>query len=178
MEGKWRNLRHRTKCLSCSPFQSGRKSATGKVRACRTCGRNFHYSREKGHTLSICNSCCAGVARDRLKVRCLEYLGGSCVRCGYNRCVEALEFHHRTPESKLFGISGAYTRRWDAVRQELDKCDLVCANCHREIESKVRASLAQSGKSAPPITERASVQIREEAPQVIPAGRPEPQAAL
>ncbi|RJQ51653.1 MAG: hypothetical protein C4526_09410 [Nitrospiraceae bacterium] len=67
----------------------------------------------------------------------VEYKGGSCESCGYNRCIEALEFHHYT--GKDFSISEkGYTRSWTKVREELDKCILLCANCHREIHAKAQ----------------------------------------
>src|SRR5262245_48971150 len=75
------------------------------------------------------------VAKRRMQIRrlAISYLGGVCQRCGYFRCTEALEFHHRDSSRKDFGISSkGYTRSWAKVREELDKCDLLCANCHRE----------------------------------------------
>lgn len=66
----------------------------------------------------------------------VEYKGGKCSVCGYDRCADALEFHHLDPSQKDFGISSkGYTRSWDKVKEELDKCILVCSNCHREIHS-------------------------------------------
>ena len=66
----------------------------------------------------------------------IEYKGGKCLICGYNRCNEALEFHHIDSHKKDFGISkDGYTRSWEKVKLELDKCICVCANCHREIHS-------------------------------------------
>ena len=68
----------------------------------------------------------------------ITYKGGKCQCCGYNRCLGALEFHHIDPSSKDFGISSkGYTRSWDKVKSELDKCVLVCANCHREIHEGI-----------------------------------------
>lgn len=68
----------------------------------------------------------------------IAYKGGKCQVCGYDKCVGALEFHHIDPTQKDFGISAkGYTRSWDKNRQELDKCILVCANCHREIHNGI-----------------------------------------
>jgi hypothetical protein len=72
--------------------------------------------------------------RRKLKIMAVEYKGGKCCRCGYNRCVRALEFHHLNPAEKKFDFSRGLTRSWETLRQELDKTILVCANCHREIE--------------------------------------------
>lgn len=76
------------------------------------------------------------VQRRRKKVRqmAIDYKGGRCQICGYNRCFEALEFHHLESDDKDFGISDkGYTRSWEKIKAELDKCMLVCANCHREL---------------------------------------------
>ena len=65
----------------------------------------------------------------------VAYKGGRCSRCGYDRCSDALGFHH-AGRGKEFGVAArGYTRSWDRVRAELDRCDLVCANCHAEIHA-------------------------------------------
>lgn len=74
--------------------------------------------------------------RNKVKEMAVEYKGGKCSVCGYDRCADALEFHHLDPSQKDFGISSKrYTRSWVKVKEELDKCILVCSNCHREIHS-------------------------------------------
>ena len=71
--------------------------------------------------------------RKKIKVMAIEYLGGKCERCGYNDCVAAFDFHHKDPSKKDFSISsGGRTRSWEKIKKELDKCELLCANCHRE----------------------------------------------
>ena len=68
----------------------------------------------------------------------VSYKGGRCVICGYDRCIEALEFHHLDPTQKDFGISSkGYTRSWGKVKEEADKCVLLCANCHREVHAGI-----------------------------------------
>lgn len=88
----------------------------------------------------------AAVAKRRkiLRRKAITYKGGKCQLCGYDKCAEALEFHH-LPGQKNFGISQkGYTRSWDKVEQELKKCVLLCSNCHREVENGVTQL---SGKS-------------------------------
>jgi hypothetical protein len=69
-----------------------------------------------------------------LKQMAVEHKGGQCQKCGYNKCISALDFHHIEPQHKDFGISHkGLTRSWEAIKKEIDKCILVCANCHREI---------------------------------------------
>lgn len=70
----------------------------------------------------------------------VAYKGSKCERCGYDRCVEALEFHHTDPTKKDFNISSkGHTRSWNRVQAELDKCVMLCANCHREIHAELAA---------------------------------------
>jgi hypothetical protein len=57
----------------------------------------------------------------------------SCNLCGYNKCKQALEFHHLDPKIKEYSITSLNTHKEDTIIKELEKCILVCANCHREI---------------------------------------------
>lgn len=71
-----------------------------------------------------------------MKQLSIEYKGGRCCFCGYSKCQNALEFHHINPQEKEFGIAAkGYTRSWEKVKEELEKCLLVCVNCHREAEA-------------------------------------------
>ena len=88
------------------------------------------------------------VQKRRKKIRTLavEYKGGKCERCGYSRCLEALDFHHTDPTKKDFSISSkGYTRSWKRVQAELDKCVMICANCHREVHAEL-AALSRNAK--------------------------------
>jgi 5-methylcytosine-specific restriction endonuclease McrA len=72
--------------------------------------------------------------RKKLKEMAIEYGGGSCQVCGYKKCSRALAFHHKKPDGKDFGLSArGLTRSWEKTKIELDKCILVCSNCHMEI---------------------------------------------
>ena len=80
------------------------------------------------------------VAKRRTKVRklAIDLKGGRCRICGYDSWIGALEFHHPDPSKKDFSISAdGTTRSWERVRQEVDKCILLCANCHREVHAGV-----------------------------------------
>jgi len=128
--GKLRMLNSRKYCLTCSPFgkHNTRKPLTAGERKCKYCDRQIQ-------TKLICNSCATNRRRFALKLKTVAYKGGGCIRCGYKRCTAALDFHHRDPKGKIFNISGSHCRAWKVIVQELDKCDLVCRNCHAEIES-------------------------------------------
>ena len=74
--------------------------------------------------------------REKVRLMAVSYKGGCCQICSYDRCIEALEFHHLDPTQKDFGISRkGYTRSWEKVKEEVDKCILLCANCHREVHA-------------------------------------------
>lgn len=75
--------------------------------------------------------------RKRTKIKLIEYKGGKCECCGYSKCIEALEFHHLDPSKKDFQISGT-SKSFETLKNEADKCILVCANCHREIHANLR----------------------------------------
>jgi transposase len=73
--------------------------------------------------------------RRRKKAKLVAEAGGRCVLCGYQRCDAALQFHHRDPKTKLFSLSlRGLTRSIDRCRAEAAKCELLCANCHAEVE--------------------------------------------
>src|ERR1039457_1895291 len=67
------------------------------------------------------------------KMFAVEQFGGKCQICGYNKCINALEFHHIDPATKEFSPSYViFARKWEEAFKELEKCILICANCHRE----------------------------------------------
>lgn len=73
--------------------------------------------------------------RRRKKAKLVAEAGGRCVLCGYDRCLAALEFHHRDRRTKSFGLSlRGLTRSIEKCRAEAAKCVLLCANCHAEVE--------------------------------------------
>lgn len=74
--------------------------------------------------------------RRRVKIRLVEYKGGCCQSCGYDRSFRALHFHHIDPLEKDFGVSGK-TKAFETLKQEVDKCVLVCSNCHGEIHDEI-----------------------------------------
>lgn len=70
--------------------------------------------------------------RQRTKLRAITHKGGACQICGYNKSVRALQFHHLKPGEKDFNISSA-SKSWQSIKKELDKCILLCSNCHAEV---------------------------------------------
>ena len=131
-----------------------------QTKLCPRCGiekntSEFYYSStRKGRFSCYCKECGKKKAREdrkkyperfkarqnkwrnKLKEKMVDYKGGKCQAWGYQKCLAALEFHHINPEEKEFQIGGRRgvgRGKWnDTVRAELDKCILLCANCHRE----------------------------------------------
>ena len=133
-DGKGRDRRRlRKHCLSCVPFGLTKKKEMSGDCTCTICGRNYTYDRKKGHGLSKCGSCTSSLRRFEIKKRAIDYKGGKCQVCGYSRCLRALKFHHLDPTKKEFGIAGNHCFVWSRLVIELDKCVLICGNCHDEI---------------------------------------------
>jgi len=73
-----------------------------------------------------------------MRLMAVEYGGACCQMCGYKKCMRALSFHHKDPSKKDFGLSArGLTRSWKKTKAELDKCILLCANCHMEVHEGV-----------------------------------------
>jgi len=76
--------------------------------------------------------------RRRKKVQLVAERGGCCARCGYDRCLGALHFHHVDPATKRFGIAAlGVARSLERARIEAAKRVLLCSNCHAEVEAGV-----------------------------------------
>lgn len=118
-------------------LESGVRTLT---RECARHGVTEFAIMESEHRLR-CKRCRSeAVARRRRKVKenLVEEAGGRCVICGFDRSVCALQFHHRDPSQKTFGLAHrGITRSIAEVRREAEKCVLLCSNCHAEVERGV-----------------------------------------
>ena len=112
-----------------------------KEKHCKRCDTikesSEFYRRRRGTDLSpYCKVCTKEQTIERqrkLKKKAIDYLGGKCQKCGYDKCQAALEFHHRNPAAKEFSLAQMKSTSFgEKVKSELDKCVLLCANCHRE----------------------------------------------
>jgi len=100
---------------------------------CKYCGKECKLAPSQQKRGSAgrtqCNSCGVTKRRWKTKIELVEAKGGKCERCGWSGHPGALQFHHKDPSKKEFGISGnglLLKERWS----ELDKCELLCACCH------------------------------------------------
>lgn len=125
IDGKVRSLYRRRFCLSCSPFgihnTSGRPPGdldADQLLAHRRKRRNdktYRYLKKR---------------RRQLKAQLVAIRGGQCSGCSYSGPAAAFDFHHRDPTTKRFAI-GSFNGTLEALWSEAEKCDMLCANCHR-----------------------------------------------
>ncbi|MAH03611.1 hypothetical protein CMI39_02380 [Candidatus Pacearchaeota archaeon] len=77
--------------------------------------------------------------RRKIRLKAINFVGGKCIKCGYNKYPEVLEFHHIDSSKKDFNVSSkGHCRSWKRVSEEIKKCNLFCANCHREIHVELK----------------------------------------
>ncbi len=97
------------------------------------------YTRRKGTEPSVyCKSCSSLQTKERqweVKRSAVEYKGGKCVVCDYDAYIGALEFHHIDPKEKDYTIAHKKLYSFEKIKNELDKCILLCSNCHREVHA-------------------------------------------
>lgn len=123
-------------------LQEKKQIKIGDTKMCYRCNTvkpvdDFYRRRNNSEPSSYCKPCSIinTIERQRLfKKQCIEYKGGKCERCSYNKCDAAMEFHHIDPSQKDFSISHIkLTKFCNKAKKELDKCILLCSNCHREV---------------------------------------------
>ena len=109
------------------------------IKVCNKHGIHEHFKDSSGRFRCMkCRVEAVQRRRDKIKIMAVEYKGGKCCICGYNKYVGALEFHHLNPNEKDFGIGAkGYTRSYQRIKEELDKCICVCSNCHKEIHAGI-----------------------------------------
>ncbi len=143
------------RCIVCSKlipdlkrtkFCSKRCAITNrrKNRVCRICGNQLVAS-SKVRNVVHCDDCNSSVTtqsywqiREKRKAKLVAIKGGKCIVCGYSKSLNCLHFHHRDRSLKKFTISGGSLlyRAWSSLVAEVEKCDLLCSNCHGELEER------------------------------------------
>lgn len=128
-------------------FTEQKSKEYGDFRYCPSCKQecsieNFYNRRGKKYSSVYCKDCTKeqSLKRQRkLKKQMVEYKGNKCERCGYHKYIGALEFHHIDPSVKDFNPSSLKRYTFDEkIKNELDKCILLCANCHREVHHELK----------------------------------------
>lgn len=151
INGKKHNICNRKFCLDCSPFKAHNtknllevpinyKNQTHKI--CTSCKieksiNEFYQGKKNTSNCKICHNEYTKARQKRLKQDAVNYMGGKCQVCKYDKYVGALEFHHINPENKDFSIGHNKMYSMEKIKSELDKCILLCANCHREFHGGI-----------------------------------------
>jgi predicted nucleic acid-binding Zn ribbon protein len=108
---------------------------------CSTDCRTIYYSKRKAERSKKSGGYVVSW-RQRTKRRAIFYKGGCCQLCGYSKSVRALQFHHLSPGEKDFNVSRA-SKSWQTIKNELDKCILLCSNCHAEVHEGIVSLISQ-----------------------------------
>lgn len=110
------------------------------TQVCPICGEIFTYQNKGGNRKYCFN--CSPITKNptdkfiAFKRNWIKSHGNGCNICGYNKCIDALDFHHIDPRTKKFSISNTGHHGIDELKEEAEKCIILCANCHREIHAK------------------------------------------
>lgn len=149
---KRKELYKRSYCLNCAPYGRKVRKQLSKYKIihgvehkqCSRCNlfkdaiNDFYCTKSKYNNKSYpgshCKQCLTDRSRDNgrdMKAKAVEYKGGLCIDCMIAYPDVVYDFHHKNPKQKDFAISAFQGIDWQKLKIELDKCDLLCANCHR-----------------------------------------------
>jgi hypothetical protein len=132
-----------TKCDYCHNMFYRRPSDMRKLNfCCKKCNGLFYRGKYKGEmSPSWKGGPEKSNERERKRVRCLrenlkqkavDFLGGQCKKCGYSKCIAALDFHHIDPNDKDEKFLKKCETSWEVMKKSIENCILLCSNCHRE----------------------------------------------
>lgn len=129
-----------------NPVIRKRIAENGCAYLCKYCGETdpskfMKTGSIKRLSYSRCKKCHSIYTTNRFrknKLRAVQYKGGCCEMCGYNKCVDSLHFHHKDPKTKDSCFDNFKSRIFEKIKYELDKCILLCANCHGELHYNIR----------------------------------------
>ena len=89
--------------------------------------------------VKFCRFCCDIAKKNARKLYFVEKLGGKCSECGYKDCITALDFHHYD-DNKETGVAALFSYKdMKMIWKEVQKCKLLCSNCHRKFHKKQRS---------------------------------------
>lgn len=122
--------------ISLSPYRH--TDNTNIMKTCTKCKqekpiKDFYKQSGRKNGSSYCKNCFNDYCIERWiqrKLDAIEYKGGKCVNCGYDKHYAALQFHHTDPLTKEVIWTKLRLRSWKKIKNELDKCVLLCSNCH------------------------------------------------
>lgn len=142
------------KCCACSQTfpisEFAKRKRKGRVDTlqsrCTSCSikyKHTHYSRNKDRYIAKAKKRNKKQREDNL-LRYRELKGNlQCKKCGENH-IACLDFHHRNPEEKEFDIAATMLIKWERLLKEIEKCDVLCSNCHRKLHYNERNNIGTS----------------------------------
>lgn len=148
VNGEKKNLSGRKYCLDCSPFGShNTKKLNGKPRKdqkdkkpykCK-CGEN-DPKKFYGNRRSSCGKCHNKLVKESAKKKrkkAIDYLGGCCKICGYNKYYGSIDIHHLDPNKKDENFRNLSGWSWERIEKEIKGCIPLCRNCHGEVHAGI-----------------------------------------
>lgn len=120
---------------SCAVCKSSIRSKLKYCASCKAAGarkRKYLTEESRREARRISQNKAVRHQHQKSKEKSIVYMGNACRVCGYAGCRGSLVFHHVDPSTKEFTV-GSGNRGWDRTKKELNKCVLLCANCHGEV---------------------------------------------
>lgn len=104
---------------------------------CTKCGEKAVLNSD-GTYQRYCDNCAEKnkLRNKSRKKEAVKYKGGECMHCGYKKSIVAMDFHHIDPSQKDKNWYLLRVKSLERLKNELDKCDLLCKNCHFTVHHK------------------------------------------
>jgi hypothetical protein len=112
------------KCVICEKELDGNK----RIYCSNNCKSKGHYNKNKQNN-TYHSQTIRGLKR---KLKLIDIKGSKCNKCGYDKNIAALEFNHLCCKSFSLDMRVLSNNKWEIILEEANKCELLCANCHRE----------------------------------------------
>ena len=134
-----------TKSCGCGHFLNKENNVESIEKICEICGEKFQITNSNSWSRKYCYNCSPSYTNENraeslsqlrraMKKEAIKRMGGACIKCGYNKSIAALHFHHKNPSEKDFGLAqNGIVHPWESYWAEVQKCELLCANCHAEV---------------------------------------------
>lgn len=127
-------------CCTCklsknlTEFRKDKSKVDGYRHECKECSKLYHkakYTEQYGEKAKLR----ARETHAKLREHLLQYrLEHPCICCGEDEPA-CLDFHHLDPNEKDFQIAGSQQRSWTKILAEIEKCVVLCSNCHRKVHA-------------------------------------------
>ena len=141
--GKRKLIGGRKYCLKCSPYKQHNTRRllndylSKEKRICEVCNKEYYVGTiQKSFFRNLCHNCYGSCKRIKVKYDLIQYKGGKCEKCGYDKIENqnVFTFHHLDPSQKDMGLSSSI-RDISILKKEADKCILLCCRCHAELHN-------------------------------------------